>query len=95
MINEAQQPTRSLLHQKQHELRSQPWLLISSPLRDAATTRTHCKDHKTEILKQTTSQDKPATVLSCLAIIYSVYPEEEFQLPSSPRPKQGAGYLSE
>lgn len=95
MINEAQQPTRSLLHQKQHKLRSQPWLLIPSPLRDAATTRTRCKDHKAEILRQTTSQDKCATVLSCLAILDSIYPEEAFQLASSPRPKQGAGYLSE
>lgn len=95
MINEAQQPTRTLLHQKQHKLRSQPQLLIPSPLRDAATARTHCKDHKAGILRQSTSQDRSATVLSCLAILYSVYPEEAFQLPSSPRPKQGAGYLSE
>lgn len=85
MINEAQQPRRSLLHQKQHKLRSQPWLLLSSPLRDSATTRTHCKDHRAETLRRTTSQDKCATVLSCLAILYSVNPEEPSQLPSSTR----------
>lgn len=85
MINEAQQPRRSLLHQKQHKLRSQPWLLLSSPVRDSATTRTHCKDPKAETLRRTTSQDKCATVLSCLAILYSVNPEEPSQLPSSTR----------
>lgn len=97
MINEAQQPTRSLLYQKEAAQAAFPALAAHffPSQRCCHNQNTQCKDHKAKVLRQTTSQDKSATALSSLAILYSVYPEEAFQLPSSPRPKQGAGYLSE
>lgn len=53
------------------------------------------KDREAAFLWDTASQDKPAAALSCSATLYSVYPKEAFQSPSSPRPRRRAGYLSE
>lgn len=86
----------SIKSKKHSKLQFQPWLAhFSFPLLDAATFTTHSKDHNAAFQLKAASQDKPATMLLCLAILYFAYPKEAFQLPSSPGPKRRAGYLSE